>query len=169
MEIHEQMAYRELHHLTAILLGEKDRLFTLKDLMGLNGRMRHPLIELPEREIGGQLPPWDELVDLCDWADERGVMTHMDGARLWECNWFVADPTQEIAALFDTVYVSFYKILRGLPGAVLAGSHGPNRRGKRSRSRHRGKLLHPCAKRDCREDRTGNAFTQDRRILRQSK
>lgn len=121
MEIHEQMAYRELHHLRAILLGEKDRLFTLEDLKGAKGDIAALLVELPQREIGGQLPTWDELRTICDWAHERGIKTHMDGARLWECKPFYGRSYAEIAALFDTVYVSFYKILRGLPGAMLAG------------------------------------------------
>ena len=46
---------------------------------------------------------------------------HLDGARLWECQPFYARSYQEIVADFDSVYVSFYKMLHGLPGAMLAG------------------------------------------------
>jgi threonine aldolase len=45
----------------------------------------------------------------------------MDGARLWECQPYYNRPYAEIASLFDSVYVSFYKVLGGLPGAMLAG------------------------------------------------
>jgi threonine aldolase len=45
----------------------------------------------------------------------------MDGARLWGCEPFYERSLQEISELFDTVYVSFYKQLGGLPGAALAG------------------------------------------------
>jgi len=121
LEIHEQGAYRELHHLKAVLLGEKSRLFTLKDLEAVREKFAVLLVELPQREIGGQLPSWEELCEICRWAQERGIKTHLDGARLWECAPFYGRSYAEIAALFDSVYVSFYKILRGLPGAMLAG------------------------------------------------
>ncbi len=45
----------------------------------------------------------------------------MDGTRRWESGPYYAQPYAEIAALFDTVYVSFYKGLGGLAGAALAG------------------------------------------------
>ena len=46
----------------------------------------------------------------------------MDGARLWECGALLrARPTPRSPALFDSVYVSFYKGLGGIAGAALAG------------------------------------------------
>jgi len=44
---------------------------------------------------------------------------HMDGARLWEVQPFYARPHRDIAALFDSVYVSLYKGLGAMVGAVL--------------------------------------------------
>jgi threonine aldolase len=55
------------------------------------------------------------------WARERGAALHLDGARFWETQPFYGRPLAEIAGLFDSVYVSFYKILGGLAGAALAG------------------------------------------------
>ena len=121
LEIHEQGAYRELHHLKAVLLGEKKRLFALDDLVSLRTKLAAVLIELPQREIGGPLPTWEELTAIRAWAAERGVRLHLDGARVWECGPFYGRPYSEISGLFDSVYVSFYKILGGLPGAMLAG------------------------------------------------
>ena len=46
---------------------------------------------------------------------------HLDGARLWESQPFYGRPHAEIAGLFDSVYVSFYKGLGGIAGAALAG------------------------------------------------
>ena len=46
---------------------------------------------------------------------------HMDGARLWESAPFYGRSYAEIAALFDTVYVSFYKGVGAIAGAALAG------------------------------------------------
>src|SRR5205823_12945610 len=52
-----------------------------------------------------------------------GVKLHLDGARLWEAREFYAPKTlAEIAALFDSVYVSFYKGIGALAGAMLLGS-----------------------------------------------
>lgn len=115
------MAYRELHGLEEVLLGEADRLFTLADLEAVEGPVSTLLIELPQREIGGQLPTWEELTAIVDLARSRGMRTHLDGARLWECAPYYGRSLAEIAALFDSAYVSFYKTLGGLPGAILAG------------------------------------------------
>ena len=121
LEIHEHKAYSELHRLEAVLVGESDRLFTVDDLSTLSENISTLLIELPQREIGGQLPSWEELNEICHFAQSRGMKLHMDGARLWECQPFFDRTYAEISAPFDSVYVSFYKVLNGLPGAALAG------------------------------------------------
>jgi threonine aldolase len=45
----------------------------------------------------------------------------MDGARLWEAAAGYGKAPAEVAALFDTVYVSFYKAVGALPGCCVAG------------------------------------------------
>jgi threonine aldolase len=121
LHMHEQMGYQELHGLNAVLLGEPDRLFVLDELKVVSESISTMLIELPQREIGGQLPGWSELVDICEEARSKGMRLHLDGARLWECAPFYDRSYADIAALFDSVYVSFYKILDGLPAAMLLG------------------------------------------------
>jgi len=121
LELHEHKGYRELHHLEAVLLGDADRLFTLEDLQCVDQPLSSLLIELPQREIGGQLPSWNELCAIIDHAKATGAKVHLDGARLWECQPHYSRSYSEIVAGFDSVYVSFYKILNGLPGAALAG------------------------------------------------
>lgn len=121
LELHEYQAYQWLHHLHPVLVGHPDRLMTLADLQKVAEPLGALLLELPQREIGGQLPTWDELTDTVTWARERGIPTHLDGARLWQCQPFYQREYAEIAALFDSVYVSFYKDLGGLAGATLAG------------------------------------------------
>ncbi|AXK35719.1 threonine aldolase [Streptomyces armeniacus] len=79
-------------------------------------------LELPLREAGFVLPDWDELTATVEAARERDAVVHFDGARLWECTAFYGRGLPEIAALADSVYVSFYKSLGGLSGAALAGS-----------------------------------------------
>lgn len=80
------------------------------------------LLEVPDREAGFLLPTWDELVETVDAARERDAVVHLDGARLWESTFGLGKPLEEIAGLFDSVYVSFYKSLEGISGAALAGT-----------------------------------------------
>ena len=60
-----------------------------------------------------------------DWARDRGAAVHLDGARLWDVSpYYKAKHRKsiaDIAALFDTVYVSFYKGLGGIAGCCVAG------------------------------------------------
>jgi len=79
------------------------------------------LLELPQRDIGGQQPSWPELSEQGEWARNAGAAVHMDGARLWESAAGYGRPLDEVAALFDTVYVSFYKGIGALPGCCVAG------------------------------------------------
>jgi hypothetical protein len=65
---------------------------------------------------------------------------HLDGARLWQCGPFYRRPLHEVAALFDTVYVSLYKDLDGLGGCVLAGPEDVIAEARVWRVRHGGRL-----------------------------
>lgn len=121
LEIHEDKAYQALHGLHAALVGSPHRLLTLADLKKLRGPLAALLLELPQRELGGLLPAWEDLLEQVEWARSQGIALHLDGARLWESGPFYDRPYAEIAALFDSVYVSFYKGLGGLSGSVLAG------------------------------------------------
>ena len=124
LQLHEQMGYQALHGLNGILVGEPTEMLTLADLQTVSQPVSTLLLELPQREIGGQLPKWEELVEIVGWARGRDIRLHMDGARLWECKTFYQKEYAEIAALFDSVYVSMYKGLGAIAGAVLAGEEG---------------------------------------------
>lgn len=141
LEIHEQQAYQLLHGLHGILAGTRERLLTLDDLRHITEPLGALLLELPQREIGSQLPPWEDLVAICEWARSQHIPLHMDGARLWECKPFYAREYAEIAALFDSVYVSFYKGLGGIAGAILAGPHDLIAEARVWQRRHGGNLF----------------------------
>jgi threonine aldolase len=81
-------------------------------------------LELPLREAGCLLPSWDELTAFSGAARELGVPLHADGARLWESQPHLDRPLPEITALFDSVYVSFYKGLRAMAGAAVVCDEG---------------------------------------------
>ena len=141
LEIHEQKGYQLLHHLHGILVGSPYRLLTLDDLKQVKETLAAVLLELPQREIGGQLPAWDKLMAIANWAKERGILLHMDGARLWECKPFYGRAYAEIAGLFDSVYVSFYKILGGIAGAMLLGPEDAIAEARIWQRRHGGNLI----------------------------
>ncbi|WP_306204201.1 threonine aldolase family protein [Actinoplanes sp. RD1] len=122
LEQHEGQAHQRLHQLTGRAVGTAERLLTLDDLTGTAEPFAALLLELPQRDLGGQLPEWDDLVAQTEWARGRGAAVHLDGARIWEASAGYARPPAEIAALFDTVYVSFYKGVGALPGCGVAGS-----------------------------------------------
>jgi threonine aldolase len=121
LEQHEEQAHQRLHGLIGRPAGNRNRLIELTDLQKIAEPVAALLIELPQRDIGGQQPPWDELVAQCAWAAEVGAAAHLDGARLWESAAGYGRHPGEIAALFDTVYVSFYKGIGALPGCCVAG------------------------------------------------
>ena len=142
LEIHEEHAYQRLHGLNAILVGSPDHLLTLNDLKAIAEPIGALLLELPQREIGGQLPTWEALNEIIAWAREREIPIHLDGARLWECQPFYKREYAEITALFDTVYVSFYKVLGGIAGSILAGPEDFIAESRVWQRRHGGNLIH---------------------------
>jgi len=123
LEQHEEQGYQRLHGLIGRPAGGRDRLITLADLTAIAERPAVLLLELPQRDLGGQQPDWDDLVAQIGWARERDAATHLDGARLWESAAGYGRTPAEISALFDTVYVSFYKGIGALAGCCAAGPH----------------------------------------------
>ncbi|TCI21482.1 low specificity L-threonine aldolase [Exiguobacterium sp. SL-9] len=120
LEIHEQDGLKQLHHLEPILIGDDKRLMTLDEVKALPD-VACLLIELPQRELGGYLPPFAELEAISRHCRERGIRLHLDGARLFETLPYYEKTAEEVCALFDSVYVSFYKGIGGIAGAILAG------------------------------------------------
>jgi threonine aldolase len=118
---HEGRGYERLHALIGRPIGDLNRLLTLDDLNAVAEPLAALLLELPQRDLGGQQPAWEDLQAQASWARDHGTALHMDGARLWESAAGYGTTPGEVAALFDTVYVSFYKAIGALPGCCLAG------------------------------------------------
>ncbi|MFT7245174.1 MAG: threonine aldolase [Candidatus Azotimanducaceae bacterium] len=126
LETAEQFGYQRLHQLKRLQFGVPEliwnRILIPADFESLTERPAAVLLELPARPLGGQLPAWDELVAIRAWCDQHNVALHLDGARIWSCLSFYQKSFAEIGALFDSIYVSFYKDLGGICGCVLMGS-----------------------------------------------
>jgi threonine aldolase len=121
LDVHEGRPLERLHGLIGRAVGNRDRLLLRADLDGVAEHPAALVVELPQRDLGGQLPAWDDLAAQVAWARERGAAAHLDGARLWEASAGYGRPPAEIAGLFDTTYVSFYKGIGALAGCCLAG------------------------------------------------
>lgn len=121
MEEYEARAYSELWGFRAVQFGGYDRLPTVGDLNNIKEKLGAASIELPMRQLGCLLPPWEELCAISNSAREKNIALHLDGARLWESQPFYGRPYSEILSLFDSAYVSFDKGLGCLAGGALIG------------------------------------------------
>lgn len=145
LEFAEHLGYQFLHGIKRIQFSAPEfvgnRILKVKDLQGLAKEPGVILLELPYRPLGGELPEWDDLAAMSAWARERGIPFHMDGARVWTCRPYYQKSFQEIASLFDSLYVSFYKDLGGLAGSMLLGSPGLIKEARMWQRRYGGNLF----------------------------
>ena len=141
VDLDESNAYERLHGLAGIRIGREHDPFTAADLAAIGERLGAVAIELPLRRAGFKLPQWDELAAISAWCRGRDIPLHLDGARLWEAQPFYGRPLDEIASLADSVYVSFYKGLGGLGGAMLAGAEDFIAEARVWHARHCGALM----------------------------
>ncbi|WP_330960368.1 threonine aldolase family protein [Photobacterium sp. 53610] len=120
--LHEGQNYQLQDWFSILPVGHPYQPWTLDDLTAWPDDIAAVLYELPMREIGGQLPSWEALNDIKSHCREKGIHLHLDGARLWETKAGYGRDYQEITAGFDSAYVSLYKGVAGLGGAMLLGS-----------------------------------------------
>lgn len=139
--VSENDALSRLQDLQPVPVGDRNRLYSLQDLAAVPERIGAVLLELPERNIGGALRPWSEVQEIGQWAKEKGIALHLDGARLWESQPYYGISLSEISNAFDTVYVSFYKILGAVAGAALAGPKSTIDEARAWQWRHGGRLV----------------------------
>lgn len=117
----EGRAYSEVFGLQSIALGKNHAQPTLDDLLSIKDRLGAASVELALRPLGGTLIAWDELVAMSKYCRDAGVPFHADGARIWEAQAHYDQPFPQIAGLFDSLYVSLYKIIGGMFGGALLG------------------------------------------------
>lgn len=74
-----------------------------------------------ENTLNGMLLPLAEAQRISQWAREKGIKMHCDGARLWEAVASGAGTLKEYAACFDTLSLCFSKGLGAPIGSILVG------------------------------------------------
>src|SRR5271154_5793474 len=121
---------QELSGLTLVPLAAEQASFTLDEVIAEvaraeAGRVRMPIgaisIESPVRRLSGEIFDHAEMRRITDFARERGIGLHLDGARLFLATPYTGIAPVDYAAPFDTVYGSLYKYFNAAGGAVLAG------------------------------------------------
>lgn len=140
-EVHERKAYATVSGLRAVWPTSEHRHPTPDEIRAVPDPFAALAVELPMRDAGFLLPAFEELTQLCEAARERGAAVHFDGARLWESTVFLGRDLPAVAALADSVYVSFYKSLGAYAGAALAGPADFVATAKAWRHRYGGQLF----------------------------
>ncbi|MEU7434436.1 beta-eliminating lyase-related protein [Streptomyces sioyaensis] len=141
LEVHERDAYAVVSGLRMVHPTSAARPATAAEIYDLPEPFGTLALELPLRDAGFVLPSWDELTAVVAAAREREAVVHLDGARLWECGPHFGRSLPEIAALADSVYVSYYKSLDGISGAALAGTEDFIDEARTWRHRYGGQLF----------------------------
>jgi threonine aldolase len=141
LDWHESRGYQWLHQLVGIPAGDMRAPLTLTNLAGVAEAPAALLVELPQRNLGGVLPSWEELDAMTAWARHHGAATHLDGARIWEAAAGYGRSEAEVADAFDTVYASFYKGLGAISGCCVAGPVDVIAEVSEWRTRHGGRVF----------------------------
>jgi threonine aldolase len=87
-----------------------------------HSRTRVVSVEQPTNIAGGRIWTLAAIHALCERARRHGLVTHMDGARLFNAEVASGVPAGDFAAPFDSVWIDLSKGLGCPVGAVLAGS-----------------------------------------------
>lgn len=109
------------------VVPKNDRYLTLEDVQK-NAVLSDDIHACPtkvislENTLAGIVLPLDECRRISAWARERGIIMHLDGARLWEAVASGAGKLEEYCACFDSVSLCFSKGLGAPIGSIIVGT-----------------------------------------------
>ena len=125
---YEQGAFAQLSGVVAKTVEGKAGVLHVDQLRGLIRpendhlvRTRLVCLENTHNRGAGKIQPHENVVAICQWAQESGLATHLDGARLWNAAAATGIAEAEWCRHFDTVSVCFSKGLGAPVGSALAG------------------------------------------------
>src|SRR4029077_14514156 len=87
---------------------------------------------------GGKIWALDQIKAVTGVARERGLKTHLDGARLWNASVATGIPEKTYAQFFDSISVCFSKGLGAPVGSALCGSREFIKRARRFKQQYGG-------------------------------
>jgi len=93
----------------------------LDTFFGYSAVPRVLCVEQTHNYGNGAIWPLEQLRGVCKIAHDRGMKTHMDGARLFNASVASGIPAKDYAATCDSVWIDLSKGLGCGVGAVLAG------------------------------------------------
>jgi threonine aldolase len=125
---YEQGAFAQLSGIVARTVEGKFGVLEPEQLHGLVRplndhllRTRLVALENTHNRGAGRIQPYEYVAEICSWAHESGLRTHLDGARLFNAVAATGICAQDWAQHFDTVSVCFSKGLGAPVGSALAG------------------------------------------------
>lgn len=137
---YEQAAYAQLSGVAAHTVQGQDGVLELTQLEGLIRaendhlvRTRLVTIENTHNRGAGKIQPYPVLTEICQWARENGLRTHLDGARLFNAAVATNIDAATWARHFDTVSICFSKGLGAPVGSALCGPAPMMRQARRHR------------------------------------
>ena len=86
-------------------------------------RTRLICLENTHNKGGGVVLPYDGVADICRWAHDHDLITHLDGARFFNAVVGSEIDAKTWAQHFDTVSICFSKGLGAPVGSALVGTH----------------------------------------------
>ncbi|MFO0921567.1 MAG: low-specificity L-threonine aldolase [Pirellulales bacterium] len=137
---YEQGAYAQLSGLATRTIPGIDGVMhvdQMRDLIRPDNehmcRTRLVCLENTHNRGGGRVWPYDQLAEVCLWAHEEGLKTHLDGARLFNAVAATGIQASQWSDHFDSVSICFSKGLGAPVGSCLAGSEEFIRQARRAR------------------------------------
>lgn len=98
------------------------------------------VIENTMNKAGGTIWPLERIAAVTHRAKERGLATHLDGARIWNAAAATGTPLSDYARHFDTIACCFSKGLGAPVGSALLGDHATIARARRFRKMFGGSM-----------------------------
>ena len=137
---YEQGAFAQLSGLVARTVDGENGVLRPEQMRGLIRpdnehlvRTRLVCLENTHNRGAGKIQPYDTVTEICRWAHENSLRTHLDGARLFNAVAATGIDAATWAQHFDTVSVCFSKGLGAPVGSALAGPADLIREARRHR------------------------------------
>jgi threonine aldolase len=137
---YEQGAFAQLSGLVAKTFTGRDSLLDVDQLTDSirpdsehTVRTRLLCLENTHNRGAGKIYSLARLQDLCAWAHSAGLLTHLDGARLFNAVIATGTSLTEYGEPFDSISVCFSKGLGAPVGSCLVGSRALVKKARRAR------------------------------------